>query len=143
MSTPKTLGIAALSLLALTGCTIPNASSAGGDVVIATSYSRSGHEHSVECAANPGARLGDYRVVVSSAVADQLRAGDACPAGPHEPTAQDRYPELYDTLQQGLYAPMPYEGGNAATCGEWGTVDPAVARRMAEKCPPVTRGDPY
>ncbi|PXY16545.1 hypothetical protein [Prauserella muralis] len=60
--------------------------------------------------------------------------------GTCEPNPKQQCPGLYDALHDAAFGDYPYEGGNAWTCGEWGTVDREQAIKFAKRCPPVTRG---
>ena len=144
----KTTAAVVLGVAVFAGCKPADSATggvqSGGDVVIATGMSRSGDEetHYAECAADPNARLGDYQVVIPPELDyGGLPAGSPCPYRPREPNPHDEYPELYAELSEAIHAPLPYEGGDLETCGEWGTDDPADARRMAAECPPLTKGN--
>lgn len=146
----KTMTCVLLGVAALAACKPVDAQQSGGsgtagvDVVIATGMSRSGTEetHYAECAADPNARLGDYRVIIPPELDyGGLPEGSPCPAGPRELSPQDKYPELFAEMSEAVNEPLPYEGGDPDTCGTWGTVDPAEARQMLAECPPLTRGD--
>lgn len=142
-STAVLVGVAALAACKPLEAQQPNGSSPGGDVVIATSMSRSGdvETHYAECGPDPAADFGEYRVVIPP---EQdyggLSEGAPCPAVPAEPMPADEHPELHRQLSDALYAPAPYEGGDLNTCGAWSADDPVDARAMTAECPPLTKG---
>ena len=137
------LAAAALLLGALAGCTPahtaapdPDPNPTSPNTVVATSLSRSNgnDEHYAECATNPAAAFGDYRVPIPAARdnADDLPTGAPCPVGPREPMPAKENPELYAELQAAMSAPAPYRGGDAEC--SWEADTPQDAQAMAASC---------
>ncbi|TDX84944.1 hypothetical protein [Amycolatopsis arida] len=59
-----------------------------------------------------------------------------------EPNPKQRCPGLYADLYDATFGPYPYEGGDPwSECGSWGTIYRDEAIKLAEQCPPLTRGD--
>lgn len=132
--------VAALAMLAGTGGTADPGN--GGEVITGTSFSRSpekGEHTYVEC--GPPGGESQYRVEVSFEAGHGDVEGQPCPAGERELLAQQENPELYQLLLEEMNAPRRFEGGDMATCGAWGTDDPAEARQMLAECGPLTRGE--
>lgn len=138
---PVVLGaLAALAMFAGTSGAGPESS--GGEVITATSFSRSpenGEHTYVEC--GPPGGDSQFQVEVDFDYGHGDVEGQPCPAGARELLAKDENPELYQLLQEEMNAPRRFEGGDMATCGAWGTDDPDEARRMVAECGPLTRGE--
>lgn len=135
--------LAALAALAMfAGTSGAGPESGGGEVITATSFSRSpeaGEHTYVEC--GPPGGDSQFRVEVGFEDGHGDVEGQPCPAGPREQLAKDENPELYQLLQEEMNAPRRFEGGDMATCGAWGTDDPDEARELLAECGPLTRGE--
>lgn len=133
------VGIALAMLAGAGGSTGADAGSA--DVITATSFSRSGSETHTYVECGPPGGDSQYQVEVDFDFGHGEVEGQPCPAGKREQLPKDANPELYQELDQEMNAPMRFEGGDAATCGAWGTDDPGQARQMLAECGPLTRGE--
>ncbi len=125
----------ALTGIALLGACKPGDNQSTPDIVIGTETSRSGanEEHYAQCATDPNADIGDYRVLIPAGMDDGgLPEGAPCPAGPRELVPPDAHPELYAELSDALHAPAPYRGGDE-TCS-WEADTAEDAQLMAESC---------
>lgn len=117
--------------------------STGGDVIVGvhSSGSRGALTHYAECGPGIDAEPA-YEVEIPESIAYDDIEGDPCPDGPHQPTARDRNPELYDELLRTQQEPLEFAGGDInKPCGTWETSIPEAARQLAVECPPLTRGD--